>query len=85
MTGYSGQHYHLEQLRYEDLIPEYQDKTLKEMQIHDKTGGTVIGVKDDIKGLIPSPGPETLIGPNDTIIVLGGEMHLRKLKEQFLR
>lgn len=85
MTGYGGQHYHLEQLHYEDLKPEYQDKTLKELEIHDKTGGTVIGVKDDIKGLIPSPGPETLIGPNDTIIVLGGEVHLRELKEQFMR
>ena len=85
MTGYSGQHYHLEQLHYEDLKPVYQDKTLKELQIHDKTGGTVIGVKDNLKGLIPSPDPETLIGPKDTIVVLGGEDHIKQLKHQFLK
>lgn len=85
MTGFSGQHYHLEQLHYEDLKPVYQDKTLKELQIHDTTGGTVIGVKDDIKGLIPSPDSETLIGPDDTIVVLGGEDHIKQLKQQFLK
>jgi voltage-gated potassium channel len=85
MTGFSGQHYHLEQLRYEDLKPIYQNKTLKELQIHKKSGGTVIGVKDDIKGLIPSPGSETLIGPKDTIVVLGGEDHIKELKRQFFK
>ena len=84
MTGYGGQHYHLEQLRYEDLKADYKDKTLKELDIKGKTGGTVIGVKDNLKGLIPSPSPETLIGPNDTIIVLGGEEHLMKLKQVFM-
>lgn len=85
MTGFSGQHYHLEQLRYEDLKPIYQNKTLKELQIQKTTGGTVIGVKDNIKGLIPSPDSETLIGPKDTIVVLGGEDHIKQLKQQFFK
>jgi voltage-gated potassium channel len=85
MTGYSGQHYHLEQLPYEDLKPIYQNKTLRELQINNVTGGTVIGVKDDIKGLIPSPDLETLIGPSDTIVVLGGQDHIRELKRKFLK
>ena len=85
MTGFSGQHYHLEQLRFEDLKPIFQNMTLKELQIHKKTGGTVIGVKDDIKGLIPSPDAETLIGPGDTIVVLGGEDHIKELKIVFFK
>ncbi len=85
MTGFSGQHYHLEQLRYEDLKPTLQNKTLKELQIHKKTGGTVIGVKDNLKGLIPSPNSETLIGPKDTIVVLGGEDHIKQLKLHFFK
>lgn len=84
MTGLSGQHYYLEQLRYEDLKPIYQNKTLKELKIQKKTGGTVIGVKDDIKGLIPSPNAETLIGPDDTIVVLGREDQIKLLKRNFL-
>ena len=85
MTGYGKQHYHLEQMRYIDLKSDYKNKTLKEMQIQDKTGGTVIGVKDNKKGLIPSPGPETLIGPNDTIVVLGGEEHIQRLKQYYFK
>lgn len=84
MTGFSGQHYHLEQVRYEDLKPNHKDKTLKELQIQNITGGTVIGVKDNIRGLIPSPNSDTLIGPNDTTIVLGGEEHIRILKSEFM-
>jgi voltage-gated potassium channel len=85
MTGHTGLHYHLEQLRYEDLKPIFQNKTLRELRIHEITGGTVIGIKDSLKGLIPSPAPETLIGPNDTIIVLGGEKHILQLKLHFFR
>ncbi len=85
MTGFSGQHYHLEQLRYEDLKPIYRNKTLRELQIHKKTGGTVIGVKDNKKGLIPSPDSETLIDPKDTIVVLGGEGHIKQLIRQYIK
>jgi len=84
MTGFSGQHYHLEQIRYEDLKPEFRDKTLDQMQIHSITGGTVIGVKDNFKGLIPSPNKDTKVGPKDTIVVLGGEAHIQKLKSHFM-
>ena len=84
MTGLGDQHYYLEQLRYEDLKPIHQNKTLEELQIQKKTGGTVIGVKDDIKGLIPSPDSDTLIGPDDTIVVLGREDHIELLKRNFL-
>ena len=85
MTGFSGQRYHLEQVRHEDLKPIHQNKTLKDLEINKVTGGTVIGVKDDVKGLIPSPDAETLIGPKDTIVVLGGEEHIKQLKLQFVR
>ena len=85
MTGRGSKQYHLEQLRYEDLKPAFQNKTLKELAIHDITGGTIIGVKDNIKGLIPSPGPDTLIGPDDTIVVLCDVEHLQKLKARFMK
>jgi voltage-gated potassium channel len=85
MTGYGGKHYNLEQLRYEDLKPIYQNKTLNELQIQKTTGGTVIGVKDNTKGLIPSPDSETLIGPKDTIVILGGQNHIKQLKEKYLK
>jgi voltage-gated potassium channel len=85
MTGFNGQHYHLEQVRYEELKDIYKDKTLKDLQIHEVTGGTVIGLKDKIKGLIPSPSLETLIELEDTIVVLGTVENIKKLKDHFFR
>ena len=85
MTGFSGQHFHLEQVRYEDLKPAFQNKTLEELNIHQITGGTVIGVKDNVKGLIPSPHADTRIGPEDTIVVLGGEKHISELKSHYTK
>jgi K+/H+ antiporter YhaU regulatory subunit KhtT len=55
------------------------------LQISDKTGGTVIGFKDNVKGLIPNPDQETLVGPKDTVVVLGGDDHIEKLKKHFLK
>ncbi|MEM6967546.1 MAG: NAD-binding protein [Bacteroidota bacterium] len=83
LTGESLQHYQMEAIRYENLKPKYKDKTLRDLNIHEATGCTVVGVKDDIKGLIPSPTPDTFIGPDDTIIVLGNETQLAKMWDQF--
>jgi len=81
LNGVSGANYHLEEVGYGVIKPEYQDKTLAELNIHNRTGVTVVGVKDNIKGLIPSPPQQTLIGQNDHIIVLGSDAALN----QFIR
>ena len=85
MTGLSGKHYHMEQVRYEDLAEGFQNKTLSELSIHERTGGTVIGVKDNRKGLIPSPHGDTLIGQHDTIVVLGSAKHIDELKRVYFK
>jgi voltage-gated potassium channel len=62
--------YKLVSIGYLELKTEYRDKTLSELKIHDLTGGTVIAVKDNIKGMIPNPPPDTFIGIEDTMIIL---------------
>ena len=76
LNGVSGSSYHLEEVSYDDLKSEFKDKTLKQLNISENTGATVIGVKDNIKGLIPSPEPDTFIGIDDYLIVLGSNTTL---------
>lgn len=83
LNGVSGTSYHLEEVGYDVLKPEYQDKTLKELNIPTKTGVTVIGVKDNIKGLIPGPGADTFIGHDDYLIVLGSDSKLKIFMEEY--
>lgn len=83
LTGRGGSAYRLEAVHFDHLRPRYKDKTLKQLNIPEETGCTVIGVKDNIKGLIPSPRPETFIGVDDTLIVLGSDDQLAKMIRQF--
>lgn len=83
LTGRGGSDYHLEAIHFENLKPRYRDKTLKQLNIPEVTGCTVIGVKDNIKGLIPSPSSDTFIGVDDTLIVLGAESQLKKMIAHF--
>ena len=71
LNGVSGMKYHLEDVGYDQLKENYRDKTLKELDIKGKSGATVVGVKDDEKGIIPSPDEDTFIGKDDHLILLG--------------
>lgn len=85
LNGVSGTSYHLEEVSYEDLKPEYQDKTLRDLNIPSKTGAIVLGVKDNIKGLIPGPSADTFIGLDDFLIVLGSDSTLKKFSQEYKR
>ena len=83
LTGETKQQYHLKTLGYQELKPSFQNKSLRALNISEITGCTVVGVKDDIKGLIPSPPPDTFIGEEDTIILLGDDEQLGKMLQHF--
>lgn len=83
LTGRGGSDYRLEAIHFENLKSQFKDKTLKQLNIPEMTGCTVIGVKDNIKGLIPSPSSDTFIGVDDTLIVLGSDHQLKKMIKHF--
>jgi voltage-gated potassium channel len=77
--GRDREKYRLESISFADLKQKYQNKTLRELDIHSLTGGTVVAVKDNIQGMIPNPPGETLIGVDDTMIILCSEQSARQL------
>lgn len=83
LNGMSGTSYHLEEVGYEQLKPEYRDKTLRELNIPATTGAIVVGVKDNIRGLIPGPMADTFIGEDDYLIVLGSNTTLKKFIQEY--
>ncbi len=83
LNGVSGTSYHLEEVGYDNLKHEYQDKTLRELNISAKTGVIVLGVKDNIKGLIPGPSADTFIGKDDYLIVLGSDSKLKAFVKEY--
>ncbi|XOV91761.1 MAG: potassium channel family protein [Bacteroidota bacterium] len=83
INGVSSTSYHLEEVGYDHLKSDYKDKTLEELNVTKTTGVTVIGVKDNIKGLIPGPSPDTFIGEDDFLIVLGSDSTLEKFRKTY--
>jgi len=83
LNGVSDTNYHLEEVSYERLKDRYKDKTLKELEIKKNTGATVVGVKDNIKGLLPSPDDDTFIGEDDHIIILGSDYTLKNFMDEY--
>lgn len=83
INGASGQDYHLEEVGYDELKDDYKDKTLEELDIIKLTGAVVIGVKDDVKGMIPAPSGKTVIGEEDHLILLGSSECLKNFREIF--
>lgn len=85
INGASGLDYHLEEVDYDKLKDEFKDKTLIELNILDRTGAVVIGIKDDIKGIIPAPAGNTVVGKEDHLILLGSTTCLEKFTDIYTR
>lgn len=79
------EHFRLESIQFDDLKPEYQNANLRQMRLRELSGCTVIGVKDDKKGIIPSPDPDTVIGPDDCMILLGSDVDLSKARQIYTK
>ena len=84
VNGVSSLEYDLEEIRYDELKDEYKNKTLKQLNILQTTGAVVIGVKDDMKGIIPAPSPATEIGEEDFLILLGSSEALKKFEDIYM-
>lgn len=82
LNGVSGKNYHLEEVGYNDLRPNYRNKTLRELNIT-STGVTVLAVKDQVEGLIPGPSADRSIEKDDYLIVLGDDNTLNTFVNQY--
>jgi voltage-gated potassium channel len=85
LSGVSGLDYRLEEVHYDKIKDQYRDQSLKDLKVRETTGATVIGIKDNINGLIPSPSRDTIFGKDDTLIVLGHESNLTQFFKVFTK
>jgi voltage-gated potassium channel len=83
LTGVTDQNLKLEEFRFRDLKEEYQNKSIKELDIRNTSGAIVIGVKDDKKGFIFDPNGDVVIGKGDILILLGSEESIKKFEKYF--
>lgn len=58
---------------------EIAGKTLADAQVRERTGVSIVAVQRD-DDLVPSPSPNTVIKPGDTLVAIGSEEDIRQFE-----
>lgn len=81
ITAEGGDNINLEEINFETLSEGLQHKTLKDLEIRNKSGANIIGFKTANGEYIVNPSAETKVIPQSKIFVLGTPDQIKKLKE----
>ena len=70
----------LDEFAINQLNGEYQNKTIKQLDIRKKTGVSVLGLKQENKEFIFNPNADTVISNDDVLIILGTQNDINSFK-----
>ena len=83
ITGQGGDNIKLEEITFENLPEEYKNKSIRELEIRNKSGANIIGFKTEAGEYIINPSPDTKMIHDAKLFVLGTNEQIKKLKELF--
>jgi voltage-gated potassium channel len=81
VTLQSSDDNNLEEIPLSTVSEELKNKTLKELELRNKSGANIIGYKTAEGEYIVNPGADTVIRPHSKLFVLGNPEQIKKLKE----
>jgi voltage-gated potassium channel len=81
ITGQGGDNIRLEEITFENLSQEFQNKTIRELEIRNRSGANIIGFKTGNGDYVINPSADTKIIPDAKLFVLGTSEQILKLKE----
>lgn len=84
ITGQGGDNIGLEEITFETLPAQYQNKTLRELEIRNRSGANIIGFKTAGGDYIINPSADTVIIPHAKLFVLGTAEQINRLKEMLV-
>ena len=84
ITGQGSDNIRLEEITFATLKPEYRNKTIKDLEVRNKSGANIIGFKTAQGEYIINPSADTMIIPDAKLFVLGTTEQIIKLKELFV-
>jgi voltage-gated potassium channel len=81
VTANGGDNNNLEEITFAHIPDHLKNKTLKDLEIRNKSGANIIGFKTAIGEYVINPSADTRIIPEAKIFVLGTPDQIKKLKE----
>ncbi len=83
ITGQGGDNIRLEEITFANLSEEYQNKTIRDLEVRNRSGANIIGFKTAQGDYIINPSADTKIIPDAKLFVLGTSEQISKLKDLF--
>jgi voltage-gated potassium channel len=84
ITGQGGENIRLEEITFENISSKFQNKTIRELEVRNKSGANIIGFKTAEGEYIINPSADTQIIPDAKLFVLGTTEQIVRLKELFV-
>ncbi|MBL7922397.1 MAG: potassium channel protein [Bacteroidia bacterium] len=81
ITAQRADSINLEEISFDSISDSLKNKTLKDLEIRNKSGANIIGFKTVSGDYIVNPSADTQIIPQSKIFVLGAPDQIKKLKE----
>ncbi len=81
ITGQGGDAINLEEITFNNIPEHLRHKTLKDLEIRNKSGANIIGFKTALGEYIVNPSAETKIIPEAKIFVLGTTDQINRMKD----
>jgi len=81
VTAQGGDNNNLEEISFDNIPEHLRNKTLKDLEIRNRSGANIIGFKTASGEYIINPSADTQIIPKAKIFVLGTPDQIKKLKE----
>jgi len=70
-----------EELSLNNISDELKNKTIRELDIRNRTGANLIGLKLENGNYIINPSPETVISSNAKLILLGSQAQIQEMRK----
>lgn len=70
-----------EELSLNNISDELKNKTIRELDIRNRTGANLIGLKLENGNYIINPSPETVISSNAKLILLGSQTQIQEMRK----
>ncbi len=84
ITGQGGDNIRLEEIKFTNLTNEFKNRTIRDLEVRNKSGANIIGFKIANGDYIINPSPDTVIIPDSKLFVLGTSDQVNKLKEMLM-
>ncbi|MCU0432594.1 MAG: potassium channel protein [Bacteroidia bacterium] len=80
ITGQGGPEINLEEITYESLPEHLRNRSIRELEIRNRSGANIVGFKSGKGEYVINPSPETPFLPDGKLFVLGTPEQITKLK-----